>query len=175
MAPGTVTFSEVLVKLNRWLSVPALLAALAFGGGLQIVTAPAASAVGCSGVGCDNLGPKGNGCFNDQKVLASGSSNYTRLYYSDACHAMWAWSKNGARDWDTQIQLEMEEYVQLDSVTYVWKFRKRLIATKGYEEASDWTNALGARTSKFRFRAIWADPFGGLPMVATPWALGGNR
>ncbi|MEI5673422.1 MULTISPECIES: hypothetical protein [unclassified Nocardioides] len=137
-----------------------------------------AQAVGCVGKACDDQGPKGNGCFADRVNVASGGGNDTRLFYSPACHAFWAWSRNGAAYWSTEVHLEMEEYVQKDSVTYVWVPRKRLTIKKPTMQSNpdpEWTNALGARTSSFRFRALWVDKSGGLGPVVTPWAFGGRR
>lgn len=156
----------------------AFLASLVAVVGLQVTVSAPAEAVGCTGKACDGQGPKGNGCFADQVNVASGGGNSTRLYYSRACNAFWAWSKNGALYWSSEVHLEMEEYVQKDNVTYVWVPRKRLTIKKGAVQSHpdpEWTNALGARTSSFRFRALWVDGPGEFSPVVTPWALGGRR
>lgn len=145
--------------------------------GLIVVTAPPSAAVGCYGAGCDNAGPKGNGCFADQRVIASGGDNYTRLYYSRACHAFWAWSKNGRLYSGSEVHLEMQALESKGGSIYQWVHKRRLIIAKAPTQSSpgaEWTNALGARNSNYRFRALWVDDvYGGL--VATPWARGGTR
>ncbi|UUW90966.1 hypothetical protein [Pimelobacter simplex] len=144
---------------------------------LQATTSSPAQAAGCYGTGCDDKGPKGNGCFADRVSVASGGDNYTRLYYSRACNAFWAWSKNGQLYWGTEVHLEMQALVSKGGSVYQWEFRKRLIINKPTMQSNsdpEWTNALGARTNNFRFRALWVDSAGG-GIVATPWARGGAR
>lgn len=164
------------MKTSMRRPISSLLAAVLLGTGLvSLAAAPAQAA--CTGVGCDNEGPKTNGCFADKENVASGGENATRLYYSETCHAFWAWSRNGAAYNSTEVHLEMEELVRVDSVTQEWQFRRRLIIRKPSMQSNpdpEWTNALGARTDRFRFRALWVDNFGGLGPVVTPWARGGR-
>ncbi|GAA1590201.1 hypothetical protein GCM10009804_53020 [Kribbella hippodromi] len=68
------------------------LLAMAFAAvGLTVVTAPAANAVGCVGESCYNKGPVSMGCTKDQRAIAiDPQTNYTYVYYSPACQAVWA-------------------------------------------------------------------------------------
>lgn len=127
-----------------------------------------AQAAGCYGAACDNLGPKGNGCMGDDKVVAR-AQGLVSLRYSAACKAFFAYAPYGPNFWPVEIHLEMAKTVD-GTLTVV----KRLRATVATGNASEWTNMLGARTSAYKFRAIWYDPMGNT-IAYTPWAAGGTR
>lgn len=150
------------------------LGALALASITVSVTAEPASAVGCTGVGCDNKGPKANGCFADDKKIASGGGGDVQLRYSDACHAFWAYGPYAPQFWDVELQIEMQHYYAPKD-RWVAADPPRLTTNFEAQGGPDWTNALGARTSDYRFRAIYYDQPGGNRIEATPWARGGNR
>lgn len=130
----------------------------------------AAHAVSCYGADCDNVGPKGAGCFADDKILGEGGGHAIQLRYSDACHAMWAYGPYAPNFWDVELQLEMQKKNDAGN----WVFAKRLTVVFEANGPADWTNALGARTKNFRFRAIYYDKLG-YTTWSTPWGLGGDR
>lgn len=137
-----------------------------------VATAAPSQAVGCSGADCDNRGPQGNGCFADDKVLGEGGGHAVQLRYSPACHAMWAYGPYAPNFWDVELSIEMQW--KNDAGNWVWATPPRLVANFEAQGGADWTNALGARTKRFRFRAIYHDPIDGT-LWATPWGLGGQR
>ena len=157
------------MKIRSVLALSALsLASITIG-----VTSEPAAAVGCTGTGCDNKGPKGNGCFNDDKTIASGGGGDILLRYSDACHAMWAYGPYAPQFWDVELQIEMQHYYAPKD-QWVAGNPARLTTVFEAQGGPDWTNALGARNSDYRFRAIYYDQPGGNRIEATPWARGGN-
>lgn len=138
-----------------------------------VATAPPSQAAGCYGTGCDRQGPQGNGCFADDKVLGRGGGYAIELRYSPSCHAMWAYSINDPNFWDVELHLEMQRLN--DAGNWVAANPPRLVVNFEANGGPDWTNALGARTNKFRFRALWVDPQDPGSLWATPWGRGGQR
>lgn len=139
-----------MTRFNR--AVFVALTGLVVAAGMQVfVTAPTASAATCRGKECDNVGPQGAGCFEDNRIVASGGGRLVWLQYSPSCHAFWAYAPtNPPCFWKHKIDLEMERWVDWGDH---WLFERRLSVIQDCGEA-DWTNALGARTSAYQFRAI---------------------
>ena len=137
---------------------------------VPLTTATPSYAAGCYNTGCDDVGPKAAGCWDDYQVVASGGEGSTQLRYSPSCRAYWAFTRNGPRYWSTWVHLEMEEFVG-HGTSGSWVFRRRLIQQVAAGSDAEWTNALGSRNGTFRFRALWVDTFNG-GLIATPWASG---
>ena len=136
-------------------------------------TLPSASAATCYGAGCDGLGPQGAGCFDDDVVraaVADGSgTRLVSLRYSASCHAFWAYGANAPDRGTAEISFEMQQ----KNDKGVWVTKNRFFAYLDAGEAADWTNALGARNSGSRFRAIYVKPNGA--SFFTDWVHGGTQ
>lgn len=161
----------MITSVNRWLARFRLVLALCLALPLLAAFSAPAQAAGCYGADCDNRGPSANGCMSDDKVIAQGGGGMVELRYSSACKAFFAYSPYGGDTFDSEIHLEMRKKVDGQ-----WKVLKRI---KTIHEASpgwtaDWTNMLGARTSKYQFRAIWHSPHSYTTWYS-PWAVGGKR
>ena len=139
-----------------------------------VVLAPTpAHAVGCVGNDCDNKGPKANGCMGDDVVVGSGGGGLIQLRHSAACHAYFAYGPWAPTEVDGELHLEM----QWKNDSGVWVLRQRLIVTfeavGSGANVPDWTNMLGDRNTRFRYRALYTGPaVGAHGPYATPWALG---
>src|SRR6478672_10914324 len=82
------------------------LGALAATATALVVTAGPASAVTCSGYGCDGKSPSGSGCSSGATIIndvslgysdgvgATGYDGKVRLYYSSLCRTVWAYVYN---------------------------------------------------------------------------------
>jgi hypothetical protein len=138
-------------------------------------TTSSASAASCYGAGCDDSGPQAQGCWNDRRKVAWTADNNLRLMYSPSCHAFWSWTDYGAAWWSTEVHIEMEHLEMVNANTQAWVFKRRLVTKVPIGSNGEWTNMLGTRNSDYRFRAVWADPAGGLPANFTPWARGGAQ
>lgn len=138
----------------------------------SVLVASPASAVSCYGAACDNVGPKGAGCFNDDKTLASTNGGHFKLRYSAACHAFWAYAdwEVAPSFWDAVFEVDLDK----KDASGHWQHYKTISTTHSVGEGDDWTNALGARTRDFRFRAYYDYRFSG-GVDATVWVLGGNH
>jgi hypothetical protein len=137
--------------------------------GLAVV-APADAAPTCSNTGCDNLGPQGNGCFEDDVLAAK--SGAIRLRYSAACQAFWAYAPVDPDTGSVELSLEMQH-----KEDGAWVTVRRLFATQEADpsgDVPDWTNALGARGKLYRFRAIRNAPAPAADDF-TAWVVGGAQ
>lgn len=122
----------------------------------------------CKGKGCDNVGPKGAGCFATQRRVYNTVGSEAELMYSGACQAFWARSQIRSQFWAQEVHIEMQRRVDGR-----WKHARRLTQLKPVDVAPDWTNALGRRTKAFRFRAVLKGN-GGSRNYYTAWKRGGR-
>lgn len=93
-------------RIGRW--VAALLVVAASTAGVQVVSAPAAFAVGCTGGACTGLDPEVQGCGADATTVDSflghyqnniGRHVYVELRHSSACRARWLRITPEPSDW----------------------------------------------------------------------------
>ena len=160
-------------KVGRFSAIA--VSATLIGSGVAVVTTvaatPAALAVGCTGVSCDNKGPSANGCFAVDEVLASGSFYGLQLRYSPACHAFWAYGGDAPAEWNVTLELDWQK----KNAAGDWVTQRTLEENFAAQGPADWTNMLGARTKDSRFRALVAEPNSTTIDTATTWVVGGDH
>lgn len=131
-------------------------------GCLTAVSAPTASAVGCVGESCYNKGPVSMGCTKDQRAIAvDPMTEYTYVYYSPACQAVWAisFSPPGIAYPCKNVELERARSNLI--------VQARLTQLFCPDEESEWTNMF---PKGWYFRAVDNDA-PGYPDYYTPWVF----